>query len=105
LYDPGSATLSESGAELIAKVARILKSNFPDRELVVEGHTDNVPIKMSGWSSNWELGAARTLAVVHEMVETHGFDPNKMSATSYGEFRPVADNATESGRAQNRRAV
>lgn len=105
LYKPGSAELSDSGRELLGKVADIIRANYPDRELVVEGHTDNQPIVHSGWGTNWELGAARALAVVHEMVGFHGFDANKMSATSFGEFRPANTNATPEGRAANRRAV
>ena len=105
LFQPGKADLSAPGKELIKKVSRIINENFPGRELLIEGHTDNVPIKHSGWRSNWELGANRALAVLHEMVGNHGFDPSRVSATTYGEFRPAAPNATPDGRAQNRRSV
>jgi chemotaxis protein MotB len=105
LYTPGKAELSNDGKELVAKVVGILKSKFPNRELLVEGHTDNEPIKMSGWRSNWELGAARALTMLHELVEVHAIDPSLVSAGSYGEFRPTASNATPEGRRENRRAV
>ncbi|MCC6547749.1 OmpA family protein [Candidatus Sumerlaeota bacterium] len=105
LYTPGKAELSNEGHDLIAKVAGILKEKFPNRELLVEGHTDNQPIKMSGWRSNWELGAARALTMLHELVEVHGIDPAMVSASSYGEFRPSTTNATAEGRRDNRRAV
>ena len=105
LYKPGKAELSAGGAELIGKVAAILQTNFPSRELLVEGHTDDQPIKHSSWKSNWELGAARALTVVHELTENQGFDPSRLSATSYGEFRPVAPNETSEGRSENRRSV
>ena len=105
LFKPGQAEISDKGKKLLDDVAAILKQRFPDRELIVEGHTDNQPIKLSGWKSNWELGAGRAMEVLHYLVNSHGFDSKKLSATSYGEFHPVASNAAEEGRAQNRRAV
>lgn len=105
LFNPGSADLSTGGQELIGKVAAIIQENFPGRELAIEGHTDNQPIKHSGWKSNWELGSARATSVLHALVDAHGFDPMKLSAATYGEFRPAATNATPEGRASNRRSV
>lgn len=105
LYMPGEAELTKDGKVLVGDVARIIKENFPGRELMIEGHTDNVPIRHSGWRSNWELGAGRALTLLHELVSQHGVDPALVSATSYGEFRPSATNATPDGRTQNRRAV
>jgi len=105
LFTPGMAEISEKGKALLDNVALILKERFPGRELIFEGHTDNQPIKYSGWKSNWELGSARSLEVLHYMVANHNFDPKRLSAVSYGEFRPVASNNTDEGRAQNRRAV
>ncbi len=105
LYRPGSSDLSVGGSELLGKVAGILNEKFPNRELLIEGHTDNQPIIHSGWRSNWELGAARSLTILHELVNAHGMDPANISATSYGEFRPVSSNATAEGRRENRRAV
>lgn len=105
LFKPGQAQLSDTGVELMSKVAEIIKTRFPERELMIEGHTDNVPIVHSGWRSNWELGAGRALTVVHELVDFHGFKPEQLSATTFGEFRPTNSNATEQGRAENRRSV
>ncbi|MCX6999832.1 MAG: OmpA family protein [Candidatus Sumerlaeota bacterium] len=105
LFTPGMAEISEKGKALLDNVALILKERFPGRELIFEGHTDNQPIKYSGWKSNWELGSARSMEVLHYMVANHNFDPKRLSAVSYGEFRPVASNNTDEGRAQNRRAV
>jgi chemotaxis protein MotB len=105
LFNPGQAQLSETGVELLGKVAAIIKQRFPDRELMIEGHTDNQPIVRSGWRSNWELGAGRALAVVHELVDYHGFKPDMLSATTFGEFRPTTTNGSETGRAENRRSV
>jgi len=105
LFASGSATLTEQGQSVLGEVAAIIKERFGDREIDVEGHTDNVPISYSGWKSNWELGAARALSVLHYLIDGQGFDPAKSSATTYGEFRPVADNETEEGRQKNRRSV
>jgi len=105
LFTPGMAEISDKGKTLLNNVAALLKERFPERELIIEGHTDNQPIKVSGWKSNWELGAARSMEVLHYLVDKHNFDPRKLSATSYGEFHPIAPNNTEKGRGQNRRAV
>lgn len=105
LFSAGDHELSPDGKVLVGNVARILNDKFPGREFLIEGHTDNQPIVHSGWRSNWELGAARSLTILHELVGKHGIDPQKVSATSYGEFRPSASNATDKGRAENRRAV
>jgi len=105
LYDTGRAELTTDGEELVGKVATIIKERFPNNELLVEGHTDNQPIVRSGWHSNWELGAARALTLLHELVNDQSIAPGKVSAASYGEFRPASTNATADGRRQNRRAV
>ncbi len=105
LFASGSATMTEQGTSVLGEVAAIIRERFADREIDVEGHTDNVPISSSGWKSNWELGAARALSVLHYLIDGQGFDPAKSSATTYGEFRPVADNETEEGRQKNRRSV
>lgn len=105
LFDPGEADLTSDGQQLLGDVASILHERFPNREFLIEGHTDNQPIVRSGWRSNWELGAARALNMLHELVGNHGISPDRVSATSYGEFRPTASNATAEGRRANRRAV
>ncbi len=105
IFKPGKAELSSQGEQVLAQVADIINTNFPNRELLVEGHTDNQPIVKSGWRSNWELGAGRALEVVHNLVDAHGFDPAKLSATTYGEHRPASTNATKDGRSANRRSV
>ena len=105
LFTPGSAQLTADGATLLGDVSAIIHDRFPGREIVVEGHTDNQPIVHSAWASNWELGAHRALSVLTELVRQHDFDPTKVSATTFGEHRPAAPNATAEGRAQNRRSV
>ncbi len=74
-----------------------------DNQVAVEGHTDNQPIKHSGWRSNWELSTARALAVLHYFVDTRGLPPTRFQVIGVGEQRPVASNETAQGRQQNRR--
>ncbi|MFH1782408.1 MAG: OmpA family protein, partial [Candidatus Omnitrophota bacterium] len=69
----------------------------------IEGHTDNEPIKYSGWKSNWELSTARATSVLHYIVDERGIAPERVSATGHGEFKPVSSNDTEDGKRQNRR--
>jgi len=105
LFNAGSAKLTRDGEGILSSVVSAVHQAYPTRSLVVEGHTDAQPIKKSGWKSNWELGAARSLAVLHFMVDHAGMEPHKMSAMTMADTQPVGDNGTPSGRAQNRRAV
>ena len=76
--------------------------SIPDREYQVEGHTDDVPIATAQYPSNWELASGRALTVVRTMIEA-GLGPERVSAASYGEYKPASDNDSDEGRAQNRR--
>jgi len=104
LYASGKATLTDHGKEVLDRVMGIVREQFPDREILVRGHTDSEPIKYSGWKSNWELGAARALGVLHYLMEKHGVKGENISAATYAYYRPMADNATAEGRRENRRA-
>ncbi|UOF91353.1 OmpA family protein [Fodinisporobacter ferrooxydans] len=100
LYDTGSATLKQDGIHVIQNILPFLKSvNNP---IVVEGHTDNIPIHNSRYPSNWELSVARAVNVVHYLANA-GIDPSRMSATGYGEWHPVVPNDNEADRQKNRR--
>ncbi len=103
LFDSGKAELRQGTREKLDKVARVLNTTVKDLNVGIEGHTDNVPIKHSGWKSNWELSTARALSVLHKMVNEHGVDPTRLSATGFGEYKPVAGNDTDAGRQKNRR--
>jgi len=103
LFDSGKDKLRGDSLEKLSKVARVLQTTVRDLKVGIEGHTDNVPIKYSGWKSNWELSAARALSVVHYMIEDEGVAADRLSATGYGEYHPVASNDTKEGRAKNRR--
>jgi chemotaxis protein MotB len=101
LFPSGSATLSDDGRRAVIEVAQVL-ATLPDREFQVEGHTDNVPMRSAAFPSNWELAYGRANSVLYAMIEG-GMAPNRISASSAGEFRPRADNGTKEGKAQNRR--
>ncbi len=103
LFDSGKAKIKPGAYASLDKVIRVLKENVPDLSVGIEGHTDNQPIKVSGWKSNWELSTARALSVLHYMVDKEGISPERLSAIGYGEYRPVASNDTTSDRQLNRR--
>lgn len=103
LFDSGKATVKKEAHSALDKVARVIKDKVSDREIGVEGHTDNEPIEHSGWKSNWELSTARATSVLHYLVENGKLNPKKLSAIGYGEYRPVASNETVEGRKKNRR--
>ncbi|RKY33021.1 MAG: hypothetical protein DRP74_01120 [Candidatus Omnitrophota bacterium] len=103
LYDSGKASIRSRSYSILDKVARVLKENVPLLNVGIEGHTDNVPIKFSGWKSNWELSSARALGVLHYLSDNAGVEPSRLAAIAYGEYRPVASNATKEGRQLNRR--
>jgi chemotaxis protein MotB len=103
LFDSGKAKIKTEATSSLDKVAKVLKSEVADLNVGVEGHTDNVPIKYSGWKSNWELSTARATSVVHYLAEQKGISPARLAAIGYGEYRPVASNSTAEGRRQNRR--
>jgi chemotaxis protein MotB len=104
LFDSGKAELSSAGKATLSKAARQIKKQFPNAIIEVRGHTDNVPITHSSWSSNWELSTARALAVVHYLVKEHGFSEKSLRAVGMADTQPVASNDTASGRKKNRRA-
>lgn len=103
LFDSGKDKLRKDSLPKLDKVAEVLKTTVRDLSVGIEGHTDNVPIKYSGWKSNWELSAARALSVLHFLTESHNIDPKRLAATGYGEYQPKASNDTVEGRQANRR--
>ena len=105
LFDSGEAELKPDGEAVLRKVAIFLEQH-PTLKIHVIGHTDNVPIRSGGrgrFATNWELSAGRATAAVRFLTERAGVDPRRLGAVAYGEFRPIADNATAEGRAKNRR--
>ncbi len=102
LFDSGKAKIKTEASVPLDKVASVITSEASDFDIGIEGHTDNVPIKYSGWKSNWELSTARATSVLHYLIEK-GVSPSRLAAIGYGEFRPVVSNDTAEGRSKNRR--
>ncbi len=102
-FDSGKAVVKPEGEQALQKVAAVLKETVPDSPVAVEGHTDNEPIRYSGWKSNWELSSARALAVVHYFTGQQGVPPERLQAVGFGEYHPVGENDTAESRRQNRR--
>jgi len=106
-FSSANADLTREGREAIDQVWSVLQ-NYPDRRILVEGHADNRPIRPTFrhvYASNWELSSARALSVLHYVEHKYGPEPDRLAAVGYGEYLPVADNTTASGRALNRRVV
>lgn len=103
VFDSGKAEIRHEALPILNKVAKVLDENVPELSVGIEGHTDNVPIKVSGWKSNWELSTSRALSVLHYLVDKQGINPSRLSAIGYGENWPVASNSTSEGRRLNRR--
>jgi chemotaxis protein MotB len=102
LFGSGSSTLGADGRDALRKVAEALRG-VQGRAIRVEGHTDDVPTGAGGpFPTNWELSAARALAVVRYLQDA-GVDPTRLSGVGYGEFQPIESNATPEGRSLNRR--
>ncbi len=101
LFASGSAALGRDGRQTVEEVASVL-AELTDRRFQVEGHTDNVPISTAQFPSNWELSAARALSVV-KILTDRGVPSENVSGAGYGEYHPVATNATAEGRRLNRR--
>lgn len=102
LFDSGRAELREAGQEALGRVAEVLTA-VPNRNFLVAGHTDNVPVgRRSRYDSNWELSAERGVAVVRYLAD-HGMPAERLAAAGYADTQPVASNDSDEGRAQNRR--
>ena len=105
LFDSGKADLKPAGVKVLQQIGDILNSAV-DKNIQVEGHTDNVPISgglAAKYPSNWELSTARATTVLHFLQDSAGVSGERLSAVGYGEYQPIASNATAEGRAENRR--
>lgn len=100
-FDSGSAALRPSALPALDRIASILAVRTC--RLRIEGHTDNVPIHTAQMASNWELSTARATELVRLLIVRYRFSPDRLSAAGFAEYHPIASNATEAGRAQNRR--
>jgi len=101
LYDIGKAKIKPGAHTILREIAMLISRDT--KEIFVEGHTDNVPIKTVKFPSNWELSSARAMSVIRYLHEVEGIEAEKLAAVGHGEFRPLAPNTTSEGRAKNRR--
>jgi len=99
-FASGEAELTDEARQSLVKVASIVRQ-LPS-SIRVEGHTDDVPVRGGDFANNWELSAARAQAVVRLLIE-QGIEPRRLQVVGYGDVRPRASNATDDGRARNRR--
>jgi chemotaxis protein MotB len=99
-FDSGDARVKEGAVTMLRAVAPELARRAV--EVRIEGHTDNRPISTGRFHSNWDLSTARAISVMTLFLD-EGLSPKRVAVAGYGEFRPVADNATDEGRRQNRR--
>ena len=102
LFTSGSSTISTKAKGLLAKVAAVIKDK-PDMEVMVEGYTDNVPIKTAGIKDNWDLSTQRANSVIRVLQNDYKIDPKRLIAAGRSEYLPLATNDTPDGRSRNRR--
>ena len=100
-FDSGSAEIVPEGKTVLSSLASSLREI--ENEIMVCGHTDNVPMTNKKYETNWELSTARATNVVRYLVEVENLEPARFTAAGYGEYRPVGDNDTPEGRQKNRR--
>jgi chemotaxis protein MotB len=100
-FDSGSADIRPSSRPAFDRLAAVLQTANSD--LRIEGHTDNVPIHNSRFSSNWDLSTARATATIRLLMTKYNFAPQRLAASGYAEYRPIASNASAEGRSTNRR--
>ncbi len=102
LFPSGKAKLRPAGRSSLEAIGRTITSRYADKDVFVFGHTDDTPIKKSGWTDNYELSAQRALSVVRYLRD-HGVPPERLVACGAGEHRPVVGNTSDQNRAKNRR--
>lgn len=101
LFESGLANLKPESVAILDKINQLI-ATIPN-SIIVEGHTDNVPMKSAKYDSNWELSSDRAIKVVRYFTEGKGQNPNRFSAQGYGEFKPIVQNNTVENKAKNRR--
>ncbi|HOW29049.1 MAG TPA: flagellar motor protein MotB, partial [Elusimicrobiota bacterium] len=101
LFDSGRADLKPAAFEALDKVAVIIQQSTAP--VVVEGFTDDVPILVSKWRSNWELSSARAFSVIQYFMQKHTIAPTRLAARGYGPYRPIAPYTSDENRTLNRR--
>ena len=102
LYKSGSYEINDRAAETLSKIAKIIK-DYKDYDVLIEGNTDNVPIKRENIRNNWDLSCLRASSVVQALQNNYGVDPKRLTAGGRGEYNPLQPNTTETGKQRNRR--
>lgn len=102
MFQSGKANVQEKGKEALRALAGVLAKN-KEFQILVEGHTDNVPIKTAQYSDNWDLSVARATSMVRILQDEHKLHPDRLTASGRGEYDPKASNDTAAGKAKNRR--
>ena len=100
-FQSGNAALLPKAVQALQRTAKVLREY--NVEVRVEGHSDDQPIQTAAFHSNWELSTARAMSVLSVLVDHADFPPERVAVMGYGQYRPVADNATVEGRRRNRR--
>jgi chemotaxis protein MotB len=105
LFNSGQTVLKKASTNSLTKVCNVLKKDFPNEIIRIEGHTDSDPVKRTKkvYKSNWELSSARAANVLHFLVDNCKLDPKKLYLAGYGKYQPVESNKTKSGKQKNRR--
>lgn len=102
LYRSGSYEINDRAEETLSKIAKIIM-DYKDYDVLIEGNTDDVPIKRENIRNNWDLSCLRASSVVQYLQNRYGVDPKRLTAGGRGEYNPIADNNTEVGKQRNRR--
>ena len=101
LFDEGSAIIKKNASNTLNEIINVLTT--VDNKILVEGHTDSIPINTKTYPSNWELSTARATNIIGYIIRTGKISPQRLSAAGYGEYMPIADNTSSGGRLLNRR--
>ena len=105
LFNSGQTKLKKAAKNSLTKVCNVLKKDFPNATIRIEGHTDSDPLKRTKnvYKSNWELSALRASNVLHYLVDSCRLDPKKLYIAGFGKHQPVASNKSKGGKKKNRR--
>jgi|YNPBryunderm2012_1023409.scaffolds.fasta_scaffold07978_1 chemotaxis protein MotB len=103
LFASGSAELDQQAKNVLNDLAELISTLPQESRIIIEGHTDNVPIKTKEYANNMELSIARAISVLNYFTKEKNFSPDRFAVVGYGEFRPIVNNDTEENRAKNRR--
>ncbi len=105
LFNSGQTKLKKAAKSSLTKVCNVLKKDFPNATIRIEGHTDSDPLKRTKnvYKSNWELSALRASNVLHYLVDSCRLDPKKLYIAGFGKHQPVASNKKKEGKKKNRR--